>query len=347
MKTVLFGVVLLLLGHHHASAWTQYGVATKLPPTTKLRATPVEILQSCKVLSAVDGSLRPVLTKPNIFTSMIEPDYRLVVVLPQLGEFDSTEYVELLNAVLPDLKAAKVELSVVGIGSFASARRFAAFTGLPLEVLSVDPSAELARRLGCHRGPNWDVPAWVSDSMCEWFAGKVGASSDPRLVVRAWLNYMAMCAGVSAPGTLPEILRGYTGDRTAPERLRSTEVVTAGPVSITGTTDVKLGSIEYQNFWKNEQGYQRPVELATVRLRNMVEVLSNFDGYVDDQTLLDWRGATFVVDKNGAVRYEYRSRGVLTYSDTMSRPLSFLSSFIGDKIARNPLGFTDPLDSRP
>jgi hypothetical protein len=155
---------------------------------------------------------------------------------------------------------------------------------------------------------------------------------------RAWLNYMAMCAGISAPGTLREILRGYVGDKSAPERLSEQETVNAGPVSITGTRDVKIGPISYQNAWKDDVGYQRPVELATVRLRSMVEVLSNFDEYVADQSVLDWRGATFLFDSDGTELYGYKSPGVLTYSATMNRPLSFLVDYIGKEKRHEILG---------
>ena len=41
------------------------------------------------------------------------------------------------------------------------------------------------------------------------------------------------------------------------------------------------------------------------------------------------------------VLYEYRHRGVLTYSETMARPLTFLAPYIGEAAARNPLGLPD------
>ena len=41
-----------------------------------------------------------------------------------------------------------------------------------------------------------------------------------------------MCAGIGAPGTLREILRGYFGDKNAPERFRDDDVVKAGFVTI-------------------------------------------------------------------------------------------------------------------
>eukprot|EP00429_Kryptoperidinium_foliaceum_P005830 CAMPEP_0176007110 /NCGR_PEP_ID=MMETSP0120_2-20121206/3063_1 /TAXON_ID=160619 /ORGANISM="Kryptoperidinium foliaceum, Strain CCMP 1326" /LENGTH=168 /DNA_ID=CAMNT_0017339859 /DNA_START=27 /DNA_END=533 /DNA_ORIENTATION=+ len=150
---------------------------------------------------------------------------------------------------------------------------------------------------------------------------------------------MAMCAGIAAPGTLSEIFRGYVGDKSAPELLAPDDTVRAGPLEIRGTTDVKIGPIRYKSLWKDEEGYLRPAELATIRLRSMVEVLTKFEDYVPDQRLLDWRGATFLMDKNcqsGDVPslYEHRNPGVLTYSETMPRPLSFLEGYIGKKAFR-------------
>ena len=43
---------------------------------------------------------------------------------------------------------------------------------------------------------------------------------------------LAMCAGIGAPGTLQEILRGYFGDKRAPERFRDDDVVKAGFIEI-------------------------------------------------------------------------------------------------------------------
>ena len=83
------------------------------------------------------------------------------------------------------------------------------------------------------------------------------------------------------------------------------------------------------------------MELATVRLKNMVEVLTKWDEYVSDPSSISLRGATYLFDEDGRELYSYRSRGVLTYSETMPRPLSFLSPYIGESAARNPLGMRD------
>mmetsp|Transcript_68650 Transcript_68650/g.192434 ORF Transcript_68650/g.192434 Transcript_68650/m.192434 type:complete len:399 (+) Transcript_68650:88-1284(+) len=277
----------------------------------------------------------------------------LVVVMPQLGDFDSAEYATMLKQVLPDLKRANIALRIIGIGNCKTAQMFSLFTGLPLECIRVDPTASVHSALQLHRGPNWDVPDWVPSALIDWFARDICGNKDnekipAKEVARSWLNYMAMCAGIAADGTLKEILRGYLGDKSAPEMLTSEDTVHAGPmIAIKGTSDVKIGPIQYQNWWKNEQGYLRPVELATVRLRSMVEVLTKFEDYVPDQRLLDWRGATFLLDESSQrgdkkPLYEHRNPGVLTYSETMPRPLSFLQSYIGAEKARNPLGLRDP-----
>ena len=270
----------------------------------------------------------------------------LVVCLPQLGEFDSAEYAEQLVAVDGALARADIELRVVSIGDPKAAKRFCSFTGLDASKLHLAPNAKLHRALGLHAGPQWTTPSFVPDSVCELLLSTLpgGAPSDPEMLrpwFDAWLNYLAMCAGIAAPGTLPEIFRGYVGDRTSPERLAPDAVVTAGFVTIgPGVGPVKIGPLEYTNGWAEESGYLRPVELATVRLRNMAEVLTNWDDYVSDPRHIAVRGATYLFDADGTALYEYKSRGVLTYSNTMARPLTFLAPYIGAP-ALNALGLGD------
>lgn len=271
----------------------------------------------------------------------------LVVLLPQLGEFDSAEFVEQLVAVEQELEENDVALRVIGIGDATAAKRFCAFSGLSADKLYCDPQGALHTALGLHAGPGWRIPERMPDSLLTLILNTLpgGPPDDPgqlRPVATAWLNYMAMCAGIAAPGTLAEILRGYMGDRSAPERLASDAVVKAGPVEIgPGVGPVRIGPLRYSNPWAAERGYQRPVELATVRLRNMVEVIGNWNCYVSDPLYIAQRGATYLFDAEGTAEYEYRHRGVLVYSETMRRPLSFLTPYIGEARASNPLGLGD------
>ena len=254
---------------------------------------------------------------------------------------------ESLAAVDTALGQAGLELRVIGIGDAGAARRFSRFTGLSLENLRVVSDSTLHSALGLHAGPGLAVPDAFSEGLMRFLLSTLpgGAPADSaqlRPVFNAWLNYLAMCAGIGAPGTLQEIFRGYVGDRSAPERFGSDDVVTVGPIQVgPGVGPVKLGPISYSSWWGDEAGYQRPIELATVRLKNMVEVLSNWESYVSNPVAIAQRGATFVFDADGDALYEYRHRGVLTYSETMPRPLSFLAPFIGEEAALNPLGLGD------
>ena len=294
------------------------------------RSSTYQLLQQAKVLNPDTGRYEPALSENN------EKDKTLCIILPQLGDFDCGEYLEQLIAVEPDLEAASIDLKVISIGNAVSARKFSEFIGLDISKLRVCPDASVHYSLNLHQGPNWDlpVPSFVPETL--------------KNRLNSWTNYMAMCAGISAEGTLQEIFRGYVGDKAAPERLRKDSVVRAGPIKITGTRQVNIGpDIEYEQSWKDEEGYQRPVELATVRLRNMVEVLSNWGEYVPDDSHLALRGATYIFDnKSGEIEYEWRTPGVLTYSATMRRPLMFLDKYIGDEKAMNPLGLGDKARER-
>jgi hypothetical protein len=70
--------------------------------------------------------------------------------------------------------------------------------------------------------------------------------------------------------------------------------------------------------------FQRPFELATLRLRNMVEVLGNWKTYVPNPAYLTQRGGTFLFDSGGKLLYEHRDTGILGFAANMSHPLSFL-----------------------
>jgi AhpC/TSA antioxidant enzyme len=127
---------------------------------------------------------------------------------------------------------------------------------------------------------------------------------------------LLMCAGIGSPGTLAEVFRGYRGDRQAPQLINDDEIVRATPLPPLKGEFFKLAG---------GTGFQRPFELATLRLRNMAEVLSHWKTYVPDATYLTQRGATFLFDANGQLLYSHRDRAILGFAANMSRPLSFLT----------------------
>ena len=220
---------------------------------------------------------------------------RLVVLLTQLGDFDSMEYAQALVPALPRLEQAGIQLLAIAIGDREGADRFCGFTGFPSERLQVEPDARLHLALGLSAG--------------------LQAPGGP------WPSLLLMCAGIGSPGTLAEVLRGYTGDRTAPQRFSDDEVISTG----------LLPAIPAGLFRRaGGGGFQRPFELATVRLRNMNEVLRHWGTYVPDDRFITQRGGTFLLDENDSLLYVYRDRGILGFSETMNRPLAFLDPWMAD-----------------
>ncbi|MCT0225486.1 peroxiredoxin-like family protein [Synechococcus sp. CS-1328] len=218
---------------------------------------------------------------------------RLVLLLPQLGDFDSLEYAQAVVAALPQLESAGIAVLAIGIGHEDSRQRFCSFTGFPLERLLVDPEPQLHRALGLYEGL--------------------------RGIGGPWPNLLLMCAGIGSPGTLAEVMRGYTGDRGAPQRIADDETIQAGPLPpIKGSFFARAGGT----------GFQRPFELATVRLRNMTEVLGHWRTYVPCDDHLTQRGGTFLLEADDTLLYSHLDRGILGFSATMARPLSFLDPFL-------------------
>jgi hypothetical protein len=218
---------------------------------------------------------------------------RLVLLLPQLGDFDSLEYAQALVPVLPQLELAGIALLAIGIGDEAGRQRFCAFSGFPIERLRVDPEPHLHRALGLYGGL--------------------------RQIGGPWPNLLLMCAGIGSPGTLAEVLRGYSGDRSAPQRIADEDTIQAGPLPpIKGSFFARAGG----------RGFQRPFELATVRLRNMTEVLGHWRTYVPRDDFLTQRGGTFLLEADDTLLYSHRDPGILGFSATMAKPLSFLDSFL-------------------
>ncbi len=223
-------------------------------------------------------------------------DRLLVLVLPQLGDFDSLEYAWWLQRDAERLRDAKLTMRAVGIGDRAAGQQFCQYTGFSPDLLFVDPTAELHQQLGLYAGLALKLPMLSP-------------------VQNAWFNLVLMCAGVGSPGTLAEVFRGYRGDRKAPQLIADDERVQAFPLPAFKGSFFKFAG---------GTGFQRPFELATLRLRNMVEVLGRWQTYVPNGAYLTQRGGTFLFDRQGTLLYEHRDKGILGFAANMSAPLSFL-----------------------
>lgn len=248
------------------------------------------ILNQTQRLRVSDGEIKPILDGCSNASQL------LVLVWSQLGDFDNLEYAWWLRREKEKLASRGIVIRAIGIGNRNSGIKFCEYTGFPTECLFVDEKAEIHTVLGLYRGLSVQFPI-------------LSASQ------KAWLNLMLMCAGISSPGTLKEVFRGYKGDKKAPQLIANEEFVRNTPLPpIKGSFFKAAGG----------EGFQRPFELATLRLRNMTEVLSNWNTYVPDSSYLTQRGATFLFDSQGNLIYEHRDRGILGFAENMSDPLSFL-----------------------
>lgn len=228
-------------------------------------------------------------------TLLISATKQLILIWPQLGDFDSLEYAWWLQRGANQLTANGLTVRAVGIGDRNSGKAFCAYTGFPEESLLLDPDGSLHKELGLYPGLQLSVPGFNQRQ-------------------NAWLNLLLMCAGIGSPGTLSEVFRGYWGDRNAPQLIEDDEVVRATPLPpIRGAFFKRAGG----------KGFQRPFELATLRLRNMAEVLGNWNTYVPDVSHITQRGATYVIENNEIV-YQHCDLNILGFATNMSRPLAFL-----------------------
>jgi hypothetical protein len=221
----------------------------------------------------------PLLDHLRTLPAMAPGRRRLVLMLSQLGDFDSIEYAQALVPVLPRLEAAGITTQAIAIGAGPGAERFCAYTGFPRQALEVVATPALHQALGLYAG--------------------LRTAGGP------WPGLLLMCAGIGSPGTLREVLRGYTGDRTAPQRLNHPLFRLAGG-----------------------DGFQRPFELATVRLQTMLEVLGHWRTYVPRDDDITQRGGTYLLDADDSLLYNHLDQGILGFSATMNRPLSFLDPYL-------------------
>ena len=190
----------------------------------------------------------------------------VVALVSHFGDLTPWEYAQDLGArALPALEEGGVELVLAGLGSADAAALFAEQTGFPPGRCYALSSGALYRELGFSRGFAPDLEG-----------------------VSPYLKLLPMLAGAGSPGTVREVLRGYVGDRDAPE------VFPGG-----GVFDV-LGT-----------GYQRPFELASRRLLNMASILPRWGSLAPEEaSLLTLQGGTFVF-RGGETAFAHRDPGIL------------------------------------
>ena len=217
----------------------------------------------------------------------------LIVLLGSFADFDSFEYAQTLSKQSNKLTNHSVDLVLIGIGNEKSKEYFCRFNKIENKKVIAVSNSDLHVKLNLNSGLLSPLPSII--------------------------NLLIMCAGINSRGTIKEVLRGYWGDKNGKSLFRSDEDIKIGPFLIF------KGKI-FDSFSKKE--ILRPFELATRRLMNMIEILSNWNIYVPDSSFLTQRGATILLNENNEVLYKFSSQSLLGYSCNMSSPLSFLDGFL-------------------
>ncbi|UPR00839.1 hypothetical protein HOP50_06g41550 [Chloropicon primus] len=125
----------------------------------------------------------------------------------------------------------------------------------------------------------------------------------PDANVSPYVKLLGMLTGFGSPGTIQEVIRGYVGDRD------SKQIFDSSLFNILG------------------EGYQRPMELATLRLSNMIAlgplapkgapksgVLPNWSELVSDEKLICQQGGTLAFSGAKLIHIQ-RDQGILKYAD--------------------------------
>ncbi len=216
--------------------------------------------------------------------------YKLLIFMGLLGDFDSIEYaINLSNFIKENKFTDELDIFIVAIGSDQGKNKFCKFTGFSEKNLRIVGNNEVHKL--------------------------VGASEGLQIGLGGWINMILMLSGIGSPNTLKEVLRGYTGDMNSNQIYNSQDEINL----------FNLFKFSGKLFDKAFGGnYLRPFELATFRLRNMIEIIQNWNDYILDSEYLPQRSATFLINENNQIIYKYISKDVLNYSEKMNNPIDFL-----------------------
>ena len=235
-----------------------------------------------------DNTLKTLNDIQSRFWSKSKFSKKLFIFFGLLGDFDSVEYAQNLSDYISKIEDLKFDIFIHGIGDETGKKRFCDYTNLPERYLKVSNNNEFHRILDLNTGIDTGI--------------------------NPWLDFTMMLSGLNSPGTISEVLRGYLGDKSAKSIYQDNDLINIA------------NSIKFKGSLFNKAGKRttlRPFELATYRLRNMEEIISNWSKYILSSNYLTQRGGTFLIN-NDSLIYEYRPRSILLYSETMNNPLEFL-----------------------
>tara|TARA_S200000501_G_scaffold162494_1_gene153170 strand:+ start:332 stop:1066 length:735 start_codon:yes stop_codon:yes gene_type:complete len=216
--------------------------------------------------------------------------YKLIVLLGLLGDFDSFEYAINLKNYINSNQNKNIDIFAVAIGNNIGKEKFCDFTGFPNKNLEVVYDNKIHQELIISKGVDIGLGGWI--------------------------NMLIMLSGINSLKTIKEVIRGYTGDRNSKQIFSDQDQINLFNL-------IKFSGVFFKSTCGD--GYLRPFELATYRLNNMLEILQNWNDYILDNKYLPQRGATFLLNNQNQIVYNYFSNDVLGYSSNMRDPIAFIN----------------------
>ena len=238
--------------------------------------------------------------KLDLGTHLASFDKALVVFGTYAADFNCIEYAQRVRHYLPSLKDNGVNKVIMIInGAPSAAKKLAELVELQTEVeLLSDPLASAGRAFGVSRG-------WI-----------------PEEDISPYLKLFGMLWGLGAWATLPSVIGGYIGNPWGKQpwiqsALQQGQLAGRWPNSALvldengAIKENKFDSLKYVGGWG-----RRPLELATLRLQNMIGVsLRNWaDLKPSDESLtagvLTQLGGCVVIAEGEKVQYIWRDQGI-------------------------------------
>lgn len=205
----------------------------------------------------------------------------IVAFFTHTADFNSWEYAQKLRHYLPQIDDAGVEVVGVSLGTVEAARDFCGETGFPLDNMFMDATGEAYSALGYSNGFEPKLPR-----------GKK---------VNPYLRLLPMLAGIGSPGTIQAVLKGYVGD----------------PDANADWISSALSMVDNKEFDFLGTRGSRPLEVATLRLQNMRQIVTKWNKLAPpDKELITQQGGTLVFDGTDKI-YSYKDKGILVYTDVL------------------------------
>ena len=213
------------------------------------------------------------------------------------ADFNMVEYGQRLKHYLPKLKSLGCERFVVILnGEEAACEKWKTEVeiGDEVQVLS-DPGGLAGRAFGVNRG-------WLPDS------DKLDVFGFFEVPMSPYAKLFGMLWGLGAWATLPAVIGGYLGNpfREQPwitEALSTNNEKNRWPKA----TSAQFEALPLVGNWK-----RRPLELATLRLQNMLGISLKYweDLRPSDLSVLTQLGGCYLLDSQQNSLYEWRDPGI-------------------------------------